>query len=66
MVPETHRIIAGEVRNRIIEDYGIILDESKMLRGSIAPDVYPKYKFIPHYYDESIDYIVEKIVALVP
>lgn len=66
MVPETHRIIAGEVRNRIIKDYGIVLDESKMLRGSIAPDVYQKYKFIPHYYDESIDYIVEKIVALVP
>ena len=66
MVPETHRMIAGEVRNRIAEDYGIVLDESKMLRGSIAPDVYPKYKFIPHYYDESIDYVVEKIVALVP
>ena len=66
MVPETHRISAGELRDRIMQDYGIILDESKMLRGSIAPDIYPKYKFIPHYYDESIDYIVEKIVSIVP
>ena len=66
MVPETHRIIAGELRDRIMQDYGIILDESKMLRGSIAPDIYPKYKFIPHYYDESIDYIVDKIVSIVP
>lgn len=66
MVPETHRIVAGGLEGYFKSTYGVELDQSKLLRGSIAPDIYPKYKFIPHYYDESIDYIVENIVHLVP
>ena len=66
MVPETHRMIAGALDQYMSSTFGVELDRSKLLRGSIAPDIYPKYKFIPHYYDESIDYIVENIVRLVP
>lgn len=66
MVPETHRIIAGEQSKFLKLEFGLHLNETKLLRGSIAPDIYPKYKFIPHYYEESIDYIVENIVRLIP
>lgn len=66
MVPETHRIVAGGLDQYFKSTFGVELDQTKLLRGSIAPDIYPKYKFIPHYYDESIDYIVENIVRLVP
>ena len=36
-----------------------------MLWGSIAPDILPKYKFIRHYKDESIDYVVREIVKVI-
>ncbi|MDD7363360.1 MAG: zinc dependent phospholipase C family protein [Peptoniphilus sp.] len=66
MVPETHRILAGDLSDHLKLEFGVHLNETKLLRGSIAPDIYPKYKFIPHYYEESIDYVVENIVKLVP
>lgn len=66
MVPETHRSVAGAVFHHMETETGIILDKKRLLRGSIAPDLYPKYKFIPHYFSESIDYIVDQIITLVP
>ncbi len=36
-----------------------------MLWGSIAPDFLPKYKFIRHYKDESIDYVVKEIIKII-
>lgn len=33
--------------------------------GSIAPDILPKYRFIRHYKDESIDYIVDEIIKVI-
>ncbi|WP_245196381.1 zinc dependent phospholipase C family protein [Soehngenia longivitae] len=41
------------------------LDNNKLLWGSIAPDYLPKYKFIRHYKDESINYVVNEILKII-
>ena len=41
------------------------LDKDKLLWGSVAPDVLPKYRFIRHYKEESIDYIAKEIIKII-
>lgn len=41
------------------------LHKKKLLWGSIAPDILPKYRFIRHYKDESIDYIGKEIIKII-
>lgn len=41
------------------------LHKKKLLWGSIAPDILPKYRFIRHYKDESIDYIAKEIIKII-
>lgn len=62
---DSHKLIALNVYNNVFEDYGLKLDKEKLLWGSIAPDILPKYKFIRHYKDESIDYIVREITKVI-
>lgn len=45
--------------------YGLKLDKDKLLWGSVAPDVLPKYKLIRHYKDESMNYIAKEIMKLI-
>lgn len=45
--------------------YEIDLSQDKLLWNSIAPDIIPFYKFIPHYKEESVDYIAKEIVDLI-
>lgn len=51
--------------NNVFENYGLKLDKEKLLWGSIAPDILPKYRFIRHYKDESIDYIIKEIIKII-
>ena len=41
-----------------------LINNKRFVWGNVKPDCAPKYKFKKHYYDESIDMIVEKIIYL--
>ena len=65
ILPDTHKIVAKIVHDRIKEKYNVNLNLDKMLWGSIAPDVLPYYKTKRHYFDESGDYISREISKLI-
>ncbi|MBU5669010.1 zinc dependent phospholipase C family protein [Peptoniphilus sp. MSJ-1] len=65
ILPDTHKIVAKIVHDRIKEKYNINLNLEKMLWGSIAPDVLPYYKLKRHYFDESGDFISKEIAKLI-
>lgn len=62
---DTHKIIASNVYDSVLEHYDIKLDRDKLLWGSIAPDILPKYKLIRHYRDESINYVALEIMKII-
>lgn len=62
---ETHKIIATNIYDDVFTSYGIKLNKKKLLWGSVAPDILPKYKLIRHYYDESINYITSEIMNII-
>lgn len=41
-----------------------LINDKRFIWGNIKPDCTPKYKFKKHYFNESIDMIVEKIIYL--
>ncbi|WP_036731238.1 zinc dependent phospholipase C family protein [Peptoniphilus grossensis] len=65
ILPDTHKIVAKIVHDRIKEKYNVNLNLDKMLWGSIAPDVLPYYKTKRHYFHESGDYIAREISKLI-
>ncbi|MCI5643635.1 MAG: zinc dependent phospholipase C family protein [Peptoniphilus sp.] len=65
ILPDTHKIVAKIVHDRIKDKYNINLNLDKLLWGSIAPDVLPYYKTKRHYFDESGDYIAREISRLI-
>ena len=65
ILPDTHKIVAKIVHDRIKEKYNVNLNLDKILWGSIAPDVLPYYKTKRHYFDESGDYIAREISKLI-
>lgn len=64
MTPESHKIIGKEILTYTEIEHKVKLNEKKLLWGSIAPDFLPKYKFIRHYKDESINYISREILKI--
>lgn len=62
---DTHKIIAEQMHKNIYNIYGLELDKKKLLWGSIAPDILPRYGFIRHYKDESLNYLVNEITKLI-
>lgn len=62
---EAHKIIGRKMNNEILDIYGIELDEKNLLWGSVLPDIHPKYKFIRHYQDESIEFIAKEIIKII-
>ncbi|MBC8590404.1 zinc dependent phospholipase C family protein [Lachnospiraceae bacterium NSJ-29] len=65
MFADTHKIIATNIYDSVYHKYGLKLHKKKLLWGSIAPDILPKYRFIRHYKDESIDYIAKEIIKII-
>lgn len=61
---DTHKIIASNLYDNILDIYDLKLDRDKLLWGSIAPDVLPHYRLIRHYKDESISFITNEIIKL--
>lgn len=41
-----------------------LINDKRFIWGNIKPDCTPKYKFKKHYFNESIDMVVEKIIYL--
>lgn len=62
---DTHKIIAESIYEDVLDIYNFKLNKKKLLRGSVIPDILPKYKLIRHYKDESINYIAGEIVKLI-
>lgn len=62
---DTHKIIAESIHQDVYDIYNIKLNKKKLLRGSVIPDILPKYKLIRHYKEESINYIAGEIVKLI-
>lgn len=62
---ESHKIIASNIYENVIDIYGVKLDKDKLLWGSIAPDILPQYKFIRHYQKESLNYIAREIMKII-
>jgi hypothetical protein len=62
---ETHKIIASNIYDNVYDIYGLKLNKDKLLWGSVAPDILPKYKLIRHYKDESINYITKEIMKII-
>ena len=62
---DTHKIIAGHIYDNVFDIYGLKLNKEKLLWGSIAPDILPKYRFIRHYQDESINFVALEIMKLI-
>lgn len=65
MLANSHKLVATNVYNNVFENYGVKLDKDKLLWGSIAPDILPKYRFIRHYQKESLDYVVNQIINII-
>ena len=62
---ETHKIIASNIYDNVFNIYGLKLDKEKLLWGSVVPDIFPQYKLIRHYKDESINYISKEIMKII-
>ncbi|NLW22717.1 MAG: zinc dependent phospholipase C family protein [Tissierellia bacterium] len=62
---DTHKIIANNIYENINDIYGIKLDKNKLLWGSVAPDILPKFRLHRHYKDESLNYVVNEIIKLI-
>ena len=62
---DTHRIISGQLYEDIYRIYDFKLNREKLVWGSVAPDILPKYKLIRHYQDESLNYIALEIMKII-
>ena len=60
----THRIIGENILKYANSKSIYLINKKRFIWGNIKPDCTPKYKVKKHYYDESIDMIVEKIIYL--
>ncbi|NLJ78385.1 MAG: zinc dependent phospholipase C family protein [Tissierellia bacterium] len=62
---DTHKIVARNIHENIYNIYGIKLDESRLLWGSVLPDILPQYRLRRHYKKESLNYVVKEITKLI-
>lgn len=62
---QTHRFISTNLYQHVNDIYDIELNYDRLVWGSVAPDILPKYKLYRHYYENSIDYIILRIAKLI-
>lgn len=60
----THKIMAENIIKRANTKSVYLINDKRFIWGNIKPDCTPKYKLKKHYFDESIDMIIDKIVNL--
>ena len=64
LLMNTHKILASNILEQVSEENRYLIDRKKFIWGNIKPDYVSKYKLKKHYYNESIDMIVNKIKFL--
>ena len=64
MMMNTHMMIADYILNNLRDDRLYLINRKRFIWGNIKPDCASRYKFKKHYYDESIDMIVDMIEKL--
>lgn len=60
----THIIIANNILNQANGTKIYLINKKRFIWGNIKPDCVSKYKLMKHYYDESIEIILDKIKLL--
>ncbi len=64
MLMNTHMIMANNIINQVNEGNYSFIHKTRFMWGNLKPDCASKYKFKKHYYDESIEMIIDKIKEL--
>lgn len=62
---KTHRVVAAGLADNIEDLYDIKLDKESLAWGSILPDYHPMLRFKRHYAEESLDFVIDKVVSLI-
>lgn len=60
----THKTLGENIMKHANSKSIYLLSRKKFIWGNIKPDCTPKYKRMKHYYDESIDMVIENIQYL--
>lgn len=60
----THKVMAENILKHANAKSVYLINDKRFIWGNVKPDCTPKYKFKKHYFDESVDMIVEKIINL--
>lgn len=60
----THKTMGENIIKHANSKSIYLINNKRFIWGNVKPDCVPKYKFMKHYYNESIDMVVEKIVYL--
>jgi hypothetical protein len=60
----THKILANNILSQTSMDKLNLIDKKKFIWGNVKPDYVSKYKLKKHFYNESINMILEKISFL--
>lgn len=60
----THRIMGENIIKYANTKSIYLINNKRFIWGNIKPDCVPKYSFMKHYFDESIDMVVSKIKHL--
>ena len=61
LLTNTHMMIASNFFDMANSSKVYLIDRKRFIWGNVKPDCVPKYKLMKHYYDESIDMILDKI-----
>ena len=59
-----HLLIANSVRTSVYKKTGAKLSFAGFLFGNILPDISPKYDENPHYYKDSLSFVIESAAKL--
>lgn len=60
----THKIMAENIIKYANTKSIYLINNKRFIWGNVKPDCAPKYKFKKHYFNESINMIIEKIIHL--
>ena len=60
----THKVMGENIIKYANSKSIYLINNSRFIWGNMKPDCVPKYTFMKHYFDESIDMVVDKITYL--
>lgn len=60
----THKLMGENIIKYANSKSVYLINNSKFIWGNMKPDCVPKYTFMKHYFDESIDMVIHKIMYL--